>query len=149
MVSGSGSFGNINVENTTVSGLSAGDNVLRWTISDDSGICNPPSESTVTITYTDVTVADAGSPETICTDNTSLSGNAAGANETGTWSIVSQPATASASISAPNDPATGVTNLTVVGDYTFRWTISDDTGTCVDTDDDVVITVKELTVSNA
>ncbi|MFY9607465.1 MAG: hypothetical protein WAU45_02475 [Blastocatellia bacterium] len=47
VVSGSGSFANSNDPNTTVSGLSVGANVLRWTIT--SGAC-PASFDDVTIT---------------------------------------------------------------------------------------------------
>ena len=56
VVSGSGSFANSNNPNTTVSGLSVGANVLRWTIT--SGAC-PASSDDVTITSGSATTVSA------------------------------------------------------------------------------------------
>jgi hypothetical protein len=55
VVSGSGSFANSNDPNTTVSGLSVGANVLRWTIT--SGGCAP--------SFDDVTITSSGSGTTV------------------------------------------------------------------------------------
>ena len=55
VISGSGTFANSNDPNTTVTGLSSGANVLRWTIT--SGACAP--------SFDDVTITSSGSGTTV------------------------------------------------------------------------------------
>lgn len=43
------------------------------------------------------------------------------------WSVLSQPAGASASLATPNQGSCAVSNMTVAGDYVFRFAVSDPT----------------------
>ena len=91
VVSGTGTFANASVRNTTVSGLSIGVNRLRWTI--NNGPCTPPSTSD----EVDIVVfnpaspnANAGPAQQVCATNATLAGNAPLAPATGTWTVVSE-----------------------------------------------------------
>ncbi len=138
VVSGTGTFANASAPNTTVSGLSAGNNVLRWTI--NNGPCGAPTSSTVTIrVFTNTQApANAGVDQQLCAPVTSatLSANAANVPATGTWSVV----TGSGTFVNANSPSTTVSGLSP-GVNTLRWTINN--GPCIPstTTDDVVITV--------
>lgn len=83
-----------------------------------------------------VTVADAGTDQTLaaCATTTTLAGNAAGAGETGTWTV----SPAGPSITSPNSPTSGVTGLVPGTSYTFTWTIVDNT-TGGSHSDDVIV----------
>ncbi len=133
VISGSGTFADATNPGTDVSGLSAGANVLQWTVS--NGSC-ATSTSQVTVTVTGAgTTANAGSDQNLCSDNTTLAGNAVSGGETGTWTVISGAGT----FGNANDESTSVTGLTI-GDNIFRWTI---TGSCGSSTDDVTITVDE------
>ncbi|MGB3778187.1 MAG: fibronectin type III domain-containing protein [Tunicatimonas sp.] len=136
--SGGGTFVSINNPATVVNGLSVGDNVFKWTISDNNGVCNP-TEDLVTITRRDVTAADAGVAQTVCADEVILAANNPVAGEQGTWTT-----TGAGLFDDPNDPATRVTNLDV-GANDFVWTISDNSGTCPSTQAAVTVTRNQLT----
>ncbi len=144
VVSGSGTFVDANNPTTLVTGLSAGVNEFSWTITDNNLVCDPQSDNVI-IEFIDLTTADAGPDQTICEDNTTLAGNAVGTNETGTWSIISEPVAGTAAITGLNNPTTTLTGLTEVGDYVLRWTITDNNGICTPTSNEVTITVNELT----
>ncbi|MBK7886119.1 MAG: tandem-95 repeat protein [Bacteroidetes bacterium] len=122
---------------TTVSGLSiAGNYSFVWTVT--NGAC--VSRDTVVITINAVVIANAGSDQQLCNVTiATLNGNNP-APGTGLWST-----TSSASITAPSNPATGITGLTA-GIYSFVWTITN--GSCI-TSDTVVIIVDTLITSNA
>ncbi|MGJ3234912.1 beta strand repeat-containing protein, partial [Marivirga sp.] len=124
-------------------GLSAG--TYEVTVTDGYG-CTEVESGIVVNTPT---VADAGSNQSICVDNTTLDGNAVQSFETGTWTIISQPGGANAQIDNVNDPNTLITDLLFDGDYTFRWTISDNTSTCADSDSDVIVTVANAPTAEA
>ena len=134
---GSGTFADANDPTTTVSGLGLGANTLRWTISDNSGVCSSTT-SEITITHREVTVANAGVNQAVCTDEATLAANPAAAGETGTWTLVSGTGTFDG-----NNHTTQVTGLSA-GDNTFRWTISDNSGTCPATVSEVTITRGDL-----
>lgn len=76
--------------------------------------------SSVTITITPGTIADAGSDITLCEgDPVNLNGNTPTiAGETGLWTT-----SGIGTITTPNNPSTTVNGLTV-GSYSFSWTIS-------------------------
>lgn len=129
--SGTGTFADATDPTTTVSGLSAGANVFTWTIS--NGSCTSSSDQ-VTITQSgSLTAANAGSDQSICVDNTSLSGNAVAGGETGTWVLIS----GSGTITSANNPTTTVTGLGM-GANVFEWSI--DNGVCAPSSDQVTIT---------
>jgi len=111
LISGTGNFADANLFNTTVNNLSPGDNIFEWTISSPG--C-PPSQSQVTITVVAAPIADAGTNQQICSDNTLLA-----ASGVGVWSIAS----GFGNFVDVNDPNTSVTNLSV-GVNSFIWTVS-------------------------
>ena len=113
IVSGTGVIADVNNPNTLVSGISAGQLVLMWTIT--SGNC--VSNATVTINASpSAPVAIAGNDQQICSGTTLLS--ASPINATGQWSLVSgNPVT----LTNPNSPQTLVSGL-ILGSYQFVWT---------------------------
>ncbi len=129
--------------NTTVTGVTTGTYVFRWTVS--NGTCTP-SISDVTITnYSLPTVANAGSNQSICSSSVTMNANTPATGNIGTWSQISGPNTAN--IVNINQKNTIINNL-VQGTYVFRWTITN--GTCTPSTSDVTINVFENpTVSNA
>ncbi len=137
VVSGSGTFDDgANDPTTGVSGLSVGDNTFRWTIS-NGGTCTPTTDE-VTITRREITVADAGTAQTVCTDVATLGANATVAGESGQWTVT----TGAGTFTNSNDPTTTVSSLGL-GTNVFTWTISD--GVCPATASTVSITRNNLT----
>ena len=125
---------NINENNTTVLGTSAGNYQYIWTIS--SLECSNKTTDTVLITLADtLIIAKAGDDQSICSGNTTLNANPA-ISGIGKWSQIS--GNGNAIISSPLNPITTITNLTS-GNYVFRWTISN--GECISSYDDVTISV--------
>jgi gliding motility-associated-like protein len=131
--SGTAVFANLNDPNTTASGLSSGDNILRWTITDSGGIC-PGTFDDVTIHVDQPpTVSAAGTDQALCNvATTSLAGNAAVIG-TGAWSIVSG---AGGTVVTPAS-ATSTFNGVLGTTYVLRWTISN--GSCPPSTDDVQV----------
>ncbi|MBT8195164.1 MAG: hypothetical protein KJO64_01955, partial [Bacteroidia bacterium] len=145
LYTGTGTITNNLLYNSTVTALGAGVNEFIWTTS--QGTC-PVSRDTVSITR-DVPIAsiDAGTDQNLCNiTTTTLAGNTPAAGETGTWSTVS----GFGSASAPNNPSSGVTGLSIGSSTTFRWTITTQYGVCPDSTEDVVINVDSTTtIANA
>jgi hypothetical protein len=120
---------------TSVSGLQNGGNTLRWTIS--NGSCSDFDDVIVNVnTYT----IEAGNPQAICLDNTTLQGSNPGAG-TGVWSLQS----GSGAFTTPNSSLTNVTGITSTTNV-YRWTVTQ--GTCIYTDD-VTVTLNTPTAANA
>jgi hypothetical protein len=116
---GMGVFSDNTSETSTFSGTAGQAYTLSWTIT--SGACT--STSNVNVTFNIIpSAAVAGSDQTICSSNATLSGNAP-AIGTGTWTLVS----GSGVVTDPADPMSGITGL-FAGTSTFRWTVS--TGAC-------------------
>jgi len=135
VVSGSGTFANINLETTTISGLGIGNNVFAWTIFSNCG----SSTSNVTVTVHQVpTTASATADQTICvsTPTVSITGNVPAVG-TGTWTLIS----GSGTITTPGNAVTTVTNL-AVGINVFEWSISN--GVCAPSTATVQITVDPM-----
>src|SRR5690606_24932550 len=65
VTSGTGTFADATLYNTTVSGLSEGVNEFTWTITDASAVC-PPNADIVNIEYRPIT-ASATTTEASCT----------------------------------------------------------------------------------
>jgi PKD repeat protein len=128
----------------TVSGLILGSNVFTWTVKNTCAT----SVSNVDITRIDnTTPANAGTDQTICADATTLAGNTP-TNGTGTWTVVTQPVGGTANIVGANTANATLNGLSVAGNYTLRWTITN--GACSTQQDEVVITrLSAPTVSNA
>lgn len=153
VISGTGTFVNANSPTTGVSGLSFGNNVFQWTLS--NGPCaNGITTSQVTITRfnPDTPAANAGPDQELCTVNgtglasATMAASAATAPATGAWSIISGPT--GAVITSSSSPSTTITNLGV-GTHTFRWTVNN--GPCIPptSTDDVVIRVYDRNAPTA
>jgi len=124
VVSGTGTFANASNPTTTVSGLGTGPNVFRWTV--NYGTCGTTFDDVQVFAYDPGhPVANAGPAQSICqpSSTVTLAGNVATFPAVGTWTLVS----GSGTITAPNSPTTGLTNLGQ-GTNVFRWTI--DNGAC-------------------
>ena len=133
VISGTATFGNANLANTSVSGLSIGNNLLRWTIS--NGTCTDSFDEIAIQVDENPTTADAGTDQTICSTTATLSANSPTIG-TGLWSVISGTATFSNATLAN----TSVSELSV-GNNVLRWTISN--GTCTDSFDEITIQVDE------
>ncbi|SMG09519.1 Por secretion system C-terminal sorting domain-containing protein [Marivirga sericea] len=139
VVSGNGSFSNSASATATVTALDEGINTFRWTVSKNN--CDTVSDD-VNINYIIVTTSNAGLNQNICENTISLSANAPKSGETGEWSLVSGEGT----IADENNRNTSVSNLSV-GTNTFRWTISENTGTCPSTSSTVDVIVTDLEIN--
>ena len=129
VVSGSGNFSSASSPTATVSGLSTGVNIFRWTIS------TPCSTSTSEVIVTSVggpQTPFAGGDQSVCGTEASLSANTPSSG-TGLWTVVS----GSGVFANASNPATTVTGLGS-GANIFRWTIS--SPPCLPVSDDVQIT---------
>ncbi len=147
LVAGSGTPTNPSAPNSFVVGLSVGQNIFQWTVS--NGPCtNPLTTDQVSIfVYDDEQPdADAGPDIEICTPESSvtLAGNPAAFPAEGFWFQVS----GFGSITNPSDPATTVTGLPV-GEHIFQWEISN--GPCGTTSDQMAVRVYDANnpVANA
>lgn len=120
---------------TTINGMTvSGNYIFRWNIANAGCI---PSTDDVTITRNgNPTTANAGTDKTICTASTTLNGNTPSIG-TGTWTFVSGPSTPV--ISSVTSPSTSISGLSVLGTYTFQWTISNPP--CIASSDVVTVTV--------
>jgi PKD repeat protein len=117
---------------TTVTGLSAGTYIFKWTIT--NGSCTSISFDTITV-IAGVTPAAAGIDQGYClATSTTLNANTPLIG-TGIWSQVNGPA---AIITNNTLPVTSVTGL-IPGVYTFRWTIS--LAGCNSSTDDIIVTI--------
>lgn len=122
--------------NTTVTGLTNGNFTFKWTVS-NVGCTNGEDSVAVTIGPT-ITVADAGSDQSLCSSNATLTGNALAANETGLWELVSGgdgPVLAN-----PTSPTTTVSGLTP-GSWVYKWTITK--GACASSSDSVQLNIDQ------
>ncbi len=138
-MSGSGTFSSTNSPTATVSGLSAGANTFRWTISTANSCPDETDDVTINVDAAP-SAAVAGSNQTICASTATMAATAP-ATGTGTWSLIS----GTGSATSPNSATSGITGLTT-GTNTFRWTVSN--GVCPDETDEVDINVS-ATVTTA
>lgn len=123
VIQGSGVIANPNAAFTAVTNLSAGINILQWTIGNQGCVSSDTMILDISIPPT---TANAGPDQNICGSVTLLNANAPGSG-TGTWSLVSGTATLS-DINNPNSAVTGI----APGQTTLMWTIS--SGICTSTD---------------
>jgi len=115
-------FSNINDPNAAISGLTQGDNILTWTLS--NGACQDYSTDQVVVEITTAPNEQAAVIQntiSIC-EGTSLAIEAiAPMASQGAWVQNSGP---SASIADPNQSITDI-NYSVAGTYVFAWELSD------------------------
>ena len=116
-------FANTSINNTTVSNLVAGSNVLTWTITNNACV----STDDIVITNNTVTVANAGIDQILCTNTTALNGNNPSTG-TGVWSVES--GALPTIIVDPTLRNTTLINIprATAGPVVLRWTIT--LGTC-------------------
>ena len=129
--------------NSTVSGLSAGQNIFIWTLS--NGTCQDYDSDTVIVTVTTPSsdVADAGLDSAYCAQSVVTLNAVAPSVGGGYWSQTPSQASLGAVIDNPTDTATTVSNLMPGVTYTFTWTLTN--GGCVDySSDQVLITIDVL-----
>jgi gliding motility-associated-like protein len=121
VVSGTGTFADLHDPNTTVTGISVGVTVLRWTVS------NGPCESSLSVDEMSITlfdrnnaVADAGPNQNLCSSNatTTMAGSALIFPATGAWVLVSGTGT----LADATSPTSAVSGLGV-GENVFAWTV--------------------------
>lgn len=129
---GNATFGDPTQFNTTVTGLGPGANTLRWTWTGRN--CTEFDE--VVLTRSSV-FSDAGTDQTLCTNNTTMDANVPGVGETGTWTLIS----GSGNITPVTSPTAAITNLGT-GANVFEWTVTD--GTCTVSDQ---VTINSTTLN--
>ena len=130
------------LNNTTMTGLIAGDYTFRWTIS--NGPCSTSSDDVTITVFTAPTQSNAGPNQVLC-DLTSatLAGNTITLGA-GLWTQISGPNTAG--ITSPTVANSEITNL-IPGVYVFDWT---STLAPCSSSDQVQITIDALpTTANA
>jgi len=115
ILNGSANFSSMAVNNPSVSDLAFGDNIFRWTVTNNACV----SVSDVMVSYNRIE-ADAGSLQDLCSDETQLEGNTANPG-VGTWSVVG--GTSQATFEDVNNPNSKVSNL-AKGANLLRWTIN-------------------------
>ncbi len=124
IVSGSGTFSNLNASNATVTGLSFGQNVFRWTF--NNGVCPAASDEVIITAIELPTSADAGLDQQICStaELIQLSANQPTVG-TGTWS---------GNVTFSNATSNNATIETIpnAGNYTLTWTTSNGICTSID-----------------
>ena len=130
---GGANFVNASIYNTDVSNLDIGINTFTWKIV-NTVFC-PESTDNMTITnYQNPTVSDAGLPQDICNNSTTLAGNDP-AIGTGNWST-----TGSGIFSNSTACNSDVSNLDYA-DNNLIWTISN--GVCSPSASQVIVTAKQ------
>ena len=139
LVSGTGVIADIHSATTGITGLSVGENVFRWAITNGPCPVNPPNDLVSIFIYdANAPAANAGPDQQLCTPATAtiLAGNAPVFPATGQWTVVA----GSGTFANAANPATTVSGLGV-GVNTFRWTITN--GPCSNpvTQDEVSVTV--------
>ncbi|MCA6493124.1 MAG: gliding motility-associated C-terminal domain-containing protein [Chitinophagaceae bacterium] len=122
-------IGNVNSNNTSVSGLIEGTYTFRWTV---SGPCaNGSDEVSIVVPAARQAITSVGSATRVFCDNTTSTVFSANppslTNETGLWTVVSGAGT----IVSPNSPTTSITGLTPGSSSTFRYTITNNITGCV------------------
>ncbi len=149
IVSGTGTFSNPNLATATVSNLSIGTNVLRWTL--DNGPCAATGsfdDITISVFDNNLPDANAGVDQQLCVAEISdaqLNAVAVDHPAAGSWTVTA----GNASIADPNDPNTTVSGLSL-GVNTFVWTV--DNGPCAaptTASVDVVVYNDDLDPANA
>lgn len=139
VIKGNGTVAQSNSPGTAVNGLSYGENILRWQLT--NGACIPSFFDEVKV-YRDDTLrsVNAGVDTSIC-PTTYVLGGVLPADAAGVWSVVSGAGTF-----APADsPRATVSGLNEFAN-TLRWTVSN---ACNTLSDDVVVTVYRFVHANA
>ncbi len=139
IISGAGgSITSPNSNTSTFSGVAGTSYTLRWTLS--NGACTASSDDVVVTFSGNPTVANAGADQNVCGTTTTLAGNSV---TNGHWSIISG---AGGMISTPTSNVSAFSG-SAGATYTLRWTSSN--GTCSNSTDDVIVSLKSQQTANA
>ena len=130
LVSGTGVIADSNSAVTSITGLSIGQNIFNWTISNS---CGTTVDQVIVTCFANPPVANAGPDQIFCGTAGVLAANDP-LNSTGTWTLISGLGT----VTVPTDSASTMTNLGV-GPNVFIWTVSN---MCSTVSDQVTITVE-------
>ena len=133
IISGTGgSFSDANSPTSNFSGTENMAYTLRWTI-ENGGVSESTDDVVITL-FDNPTVAAAGADQNTSGITTLAANTVSGLNATGTWTQVAGPGVVTLGDVNSN---TSTATVTVIGNYTFRWTISN--GVCASSSDDVNI----------
>ena len=116
VISGSGEFADATSPTSTVSGLSAGENIFQWTV---SGINCPDSSDQVSVIVSCSFTVFAGDDAEICETFYTLQGSPLPEGATGIWIAL----TGGGTLLDASSPNSGVTQLPI-GSSTFIWTVT-------------------------
>ncbi len=122
---------------STVTGLTSGDHIYIWTITNGSCI----TKDTVRIHIDSLIVSSAGPDQQICIGTTAILNANNPSSGTGTWTALN-----GGTLGNPNSANTTVNAFAATGNYDFVWTITN--GTCTSRDT-VRITVLAQITANA
>ena len=133
---------NPNAYNSSLSGLTLGSYVFKWTIS--NGACAATSSTVNLVISPTPTLANAGANQNLCNvTSTTLAGNNPSGG-TGTWSWISGPNTPT--ITNPSSYNSTITGM-VSGTYVFQWSIS--SGACAVSNSTVSINISNPPTASA
>jgi gliding motility-associated-like protein len=131
VISGGGTISSLHTNTTSVTGLSIGQNLFVWSIT--NGVC-PASTDTFKVKVDAVpSPATAGGDQSICSSSSVLNA-AIPAIGNGTWHVL----TGSSTLLSPTTNSTSVMGLTV-GTNSFEWVVSN--GVCPVNIDTVIVIV--------
>ena len=134
VISGSGTFQNPTLFNSTVSQLSYGNNLLAWNVS--NGVCPIVTDTLIVSVDTPPSAANAGNNRIVCTNFVVLKADSI-TSGTGLWT---QTLGTGANIAQPNNDTTLVNQLQL-GLNSFTWTVSN--GVCPSNSDTVYVDVNQ------
>ena len=132
-------FGNVNLPTTAVTASVEGQYIFTWT--EVNSACT--SSDNVTVTFTQMPVANAGTDINVCQLNTTLA--AVATVGTGTWTQTSGNGTIN--FTDINDALSGISTTTTQDVYVLTWT-EDNGNDCVSSDQ-VQVTLSQTPVANA
>jgi gliding motility-associated-like protein len=134
IISGSGTFQNPTLFNSTVNQLTNGINLLAWNV--NNGVCPTITDTLVVMVDTPPSAANAGNNRIVCTNFVVLKADSI-TSGTGLWT---QTLGTGANISQPNNDTTLVNQLQL-GLNSFTWTVSN--GVCPSNSDTVYVDVNQ------
>lgn len=143
---------NPNLPNTTITGLTVpGLYILQWEF--QSGSCRTVSDIVRIEMNAAPSTANAGPDDVAACQTTYKTAAIPPTVGIGTWSFDTVPAGSTAVIDNPNSPVTTISNITVLGTYILRWTVTNGPFTnpslCQPSVDTVSITFNDIPPSKA
>lgn len=127
---------------STVTGMTVGVYVLRWTIT--NGVCAPSNDDVQITIFALPSTSNAGPDQNLCNVNSTVLAANNPAVGSGTWVRISGPNTPT--ITTPSSPTSSLTGM-ISGVYVYRWVVTN--GVCASSNDDVQITIFSLPTTAA